>query len=189
MLRKSITCISLLFIGYGITFFGIDYHDKLEDIEENELEMAKYFERKVIPKENPYVAVLEIPKLKFKRGLYKIKDPKSKLDKNIIFLDKSDMPDKEDSRVIIVGHSGATSNSYFKNIHKLKKKDKIYLYYDNVKYIYKVTDRYDIIKNGTLALESNHDKKTLTLVTCKGNTKQLVIIATLTKEEKEKDAN
>ena len=133
MLRKSITCISLLFIGYGITFFGIDYHDKLEDAHENEL--------------------------------------------------LTDMPDMQNSRVIIVGHSGATSNSYFKNIHKLKKKDTIYLYYDKIKYTYKVTDRYDIIKNGTLALESNHDKKTLTLVTCKGNTKQLVIIATLTKEE------
>ena len=185
MLRKSITCISLLFIGYGITFFGIDYHDKLEDAHENELLTAKYFERKVSskPKDNPYIAILEIPKLKFKRGLYEIKDPKSKLDKNIVFLDKSDMPDMQNSRVIIVGHSGATSNSYFKNIHKLKKKDTIYLYYDKIKYTYKVTDRYDIIKNGTLALESNHDKKTLTLVTCKGNTKQLVIIATLTKEE------
>ena len=41
-----------------------------------------------------------------------------------------------------------------------------------------------VVKNGTLALESNKDKKMLTLVTCKGNTKQLVIVATLTKQKK-----
>lgn len=191
MVRKSITCISLLFIGCGISYFGIDYQNQEIDKQENTMLISKYFEKKKLPEskkkissKKEYVAVLEIPKIKLKRGLYSITNPKSKLDKNIIFLDKSDMPNKKNSRVIIVGHSGTSNKAYFHNLYKLKYKDTIILYYDNVKYTYKVSDIYDIIKSGTLALESNQDKKTLTLVTCKGNNKQLVIISTLMKEEK-----
>ena len=57
--------------------------------------------------------------------------------------------------------------------------DIIYLYYDNERYVYKVSDIYEITKNGTLALESNKDNKTLTLITCKDSKKQLVIVSTL----------
>ena len=191
MVRKSITCISLLFIGCGITYFGLDYHNQLTSLSTNELLVEKYFEKEKTnnkqnsnPRKNNYIAILEIPKIKFKRGLYKIDNPLSNIDKNIIFLDSSDMPNEKNSRVIIVGHSGATSNAYFKNLYKLKKSNNLLLYYDNIKYTYKITDIYEVVKNGTLALESNKDKKMLTLVTCKGNTKQLVIVATLTKQKK-----
>ena len=183
MVRKSITCISLLFVGYGISYFYINNSKMYKDLNRNELLMTKYFENDTTVK-NPYVALLEIPKIGFKRGLYEQKNPESILSKNIIFLDVSDMPDKDLSRVIIVGHSGDTSNSYFKYLYKLKNNDKIYLYYKNIKYIYEVKDIYEITKNGTLALEPNKTNKTLTLVTCKGTSKQLVIISTLTKEEK-----
>lgn len=182
MLRKSLTCISLLFVGCGISYFGIDYHEKLEDTSTNELLIGHYFKREEQVKDE-FIAILEMPKLKFKRGLYAIENPNNMIDKNIAFLDKSDMPSDDNSRVIIAGHSGNRSNSYFKNLYKLKNKDKIYLYYNNIKYIYEVTDRYDIIKNGTMALEPNHNKKTLTLVTCKSSNKQLVIISTLKKQE------
>lgn len=57
------------------------------------------------------------------------------------------------------------------------------MYYNGIKYVYQINDIYEIKKSGKLALESNKDKKTLTLVTCKGSNKQLVIISTLTKEE------
>ena len=131
-----------------------------------------------------YVAILQIPKIDFKRGLYKESSPENKISKNIVFLDSSDMPDKNNSRIIIVGHSGAPSNAYFKNLYKLVINDILILYYDDYKYTYKVTDIYEIKKTGTLALESNKETKTLTLVTCKGLDRQLVIVSTLTKEEK-----
>ncbi len=194
MVKKSITCISLLFIGCGISYFSFDYYNHVKDMNDNELLVESYFDNnhtlratsdnkesnKII---NNYVAVLIIPKLNFKRGLYEQHSPESELSKNIIFLDSSDMPNKENSRVIIVGHSGDTSNAYFKYLYKLKYKDILYLYFNGVKYSYQISDIYDIKKNGTLALESNKDKKTLTLVTCKGSNKQLVIISTLIKEE------
>lgn len=194
MVKKSITCISLLFIGCGISYFCLDYYNHIEDINNNELLIDDYFyndnkleektEDKTSNKQtNNYVAVLAIPKLNFRRGLYEQHNPESELSKNIIFLDSSDMPNKENSRVIIVGHSGDTSNSYFKYLYKLKYKDTIYLYYNGIKYVYQVNDIYEIKKSGKLALESNKTKKTLTLVTCKGSDKQLVIISTLTKEE------
>lgn len=199
MVKKSVTCISLLFIGYGISYLYLDYRNKVIDLNNNELLLGKYFEREeetntniitteinndaAVTKEE-YISILEIPRINFKRGLYDKESKDSIVDKNIIFLDKSDMPNQVNSRVIIVGHSGDTSNSYFKYLYKLKHNDKLYLYYNNVKYIYKVNDIYEIKKNGTLAVESNTDKKTLTLVTCKGSSKQLVIVSILQKEEK-----
>lgn len=189
MVKKSITCISLLFIGCGISYFCLDKTNGIIDLENNELLVGKYFSKEEKNKESnvkkeEYVAILQIPKIKFRRGLYKENSPQNKLSKNIIFLDSSDMPNKDNSRVIIVGHSGAPSNAYFKNLYKLDIKDEVILYYDNQKYIYKVSDIYEIKKTGNLALESNRENKTLTLVTCSGLDKQLVIVSTLTKEEK-----
>lgn len=196
MVRKSITCISLLFIGCGISYFCFDKTYSVIDSKNNELLIGKYFKREIKNNNNEidiknnnvskeeYIAVLQIPKINFKRGLYKENSPENKLSKNIIFLDSSDMPNKDNSKVIIVGHSGAPSNAYFKNLYKLNFKDKLILYYDNYKYIYEVSDIYEIKKTGNLALESNKGVKTLTLVTCKGLDKQLVIVSTLTKEEK-----
>lgn len=186
MVKKSVTCISLLFIGYGISYFCLDYCRGIKDLNNNELLIGKYFDndsdKRAVNKVD-YSAVLEIPKIKFKRGLFDIDSKDNNLEKNIVFLDKSDMPNENNSRVIIVGHSGDTSNSYFKYLYKIKFKDILYLYYNNTKYTYKVTDIYEIKKTGKLALESNNNK-TLTLVTCKGSDKQLVIISTLYKEEK-----
>lgn len=189
MVKKSITCISLLFIGCGISYFCLDKTNGIIDLQNNELLVGKYFSKEEKNKESnvkkeEYVAILQIPKIKFRRGLYKENSPQNKLSKNIIFLDSSDMPNKDNSRVIIVGHSGAPSNAYFKNLYKLDIKDEVILYYDNQKYIYKVSDIYEIKKTGNLALESNRENKTLTLVTCSGLDKQLVIVSTLTKEEK-----
>lgn len=195
MVKRSITCISLLFIGCGISYFCIDKTTGIIDVNNNELLIAKYFEREELSnyeksskkskeKKEEYIAVLQIPKINFKRGLYKENSPKNKLSKNIMFLDSSDMPNKNNSKVIIVGHSGAPSNAYFKNLYKLNIKDELILYYDNRKYIYRVSDIYEIKKTGNLALESNKESKTLTLVTCKGLDKQIVIVSTLTKEEK-----
>ncbi len=189
MVKKSITCISLLFIGCGISYFCLDKTNSIIDLKNNELLVGKYFSKEENNKESnvkkeEYIAILQIPKIKFRRGLYKENSPQNKLSKNIIFLDSSDMPNKDNSRVIIVGHSGAPSNAYFKNLYKLDIKDEVILYYDNRKYIYKVSDIYEIKKTGNLALESNRENKTLTLVTCSGLDKQLVIVSTLTKEEK-----
>ena len=183
MTKRKITCISLLFIGCGITYFYLDTRNNIQDIVRNNIEIEAYYNNKPgSVNTTRYISILEIPSIKLKRGLYPINDPLSKIENNIIFLDKSDMPDKKNSTVIIVGHSGDTSNSYFKNLYKLKYKDEIILDYDNTRYRYMVTDIYEIKKNGQLAIESNKDKRTITLVTCKGNKKQLVVIGTQVKE-------
>lgn len=184
MVRQSITCISLLFIGCGISYYCFDKYNSIKEINNNELLTYNYlYNKNSKSNKKQYISILEIPSINFKRGLYKKKSPESELSKNIIFLDESDMPDKKNSKVIIVGHSGAPSNAYFKNLYRLKLKDDIILYYKNKQYDYIVTDIYEIKKNGTLALESNKSNKTLTLVTCKGMDRQLVIVSTLKKEK------
>ena len=117
---KKFTCISLLFIGCGITYLYLDMGNSIQDKVRNNIEIEAYYNTKPDRTNTTrYVAILEIPSIKLKRGLYPVNDPLSKIENNIIFLDKSDMPDKKNSTVIIVGHSGDTTNSYFKNLYKL----------------------------------------------------------------------
>lgn len=175
MLKNKLTCIGLLFIGCSLSFYYIDYQNNIEVINDNELLMEKFYTKR----KSEYVAILEIPNIKFKRGLYNKESSNNIIDKNIVFLNSSDMPSEINSRVVIVGHSGDDSNSYFKNLYKLKRTNLMHLYYENYKYTYKISDIYEVKKTGTIALESKKDISTLVLVTCKGYTKQLVIIGEL----------
>ena len=66
--------------------------------------------------------------------------------------------------------------SYFKNLYKLKNGDIIYLEYDNYNYKYVVDNIYLIDKTGKAEIRRDNTKETITLITCFGKDKQLVII-------------
>ena len=59
------------------------------------------------------------------------------------------------------------------------------IYYQGVKYIYKVDEIYDVFKDGSIEIKRNQNKNTLTLITCRKNTKdkQFVIILYLMVKE------
>ena len=84
--------------------------------------------------------------------------------------------------VIIAGHSGSARISYFRKLDQLVIGDKASLNYKGKVYNYKIVDIYDIDKTGKAEIIREKNKSTLTLITCRHNTKkQIVVIAELIK--------
>lgn len=139
------------------------------------------YEKKEIITE--YLAVLEIPKLNIKKGIYPKESSLNKVSKNIEIMKESDMPDKENGNFILAGHSGNGRTAYFKNLYKLENNDIAYVYYNGGRLAYKLVNKYDIQKTGEASIVRNSKKTTLTLITCKNKTdKQTIYIFELLKE-------
>lgn len=132
-----------------------------------------------------YLMVLEINKINLKKGLYNINSNKNKVSKNIEILTNSNMPNEDNSTIILASHSGNSKISYFKNLYKLENNDIITLYYNSMKYNYIINKKYEINKTGHLEINKKKNTKTLILITCNANdkTKQLVIESEQYKEE------
>jgi len=189
----------MLFISLG--FFSYKYFNNYL-LKEKEKKSVEYYVEKIkdkvininedIIEEDTsndlidYVAVLEIPKLNLVRGLVDKDNILNNVDKNIQVLKESTMPNVEYSNLYLAAHSGNSSVSYFKDLDRLIYEDKVYIYYENIKYIYKVVKLYEIDKNGYAEIERRGGTKHLILVTCiDGTEKQLVIICDLEEERKE----
>ena len=97
----------------------------------------------------------------------------SNVDNGIIYLKESDF---NRNFYILAAHSGNSSISYFKNIHRLEKGDVIILNIGNKKNKFIVTEKYYVEKNGKIILKKNLSN-TLYLTTCDkyNNNRQLII--------------
>lgn len=128
-----------------------------------------------------YIAVLEIPKINLKRGLFPINDKNNNVDKNVEILQNSDMPNVTNGTLALAGHSGNSRIAYFHKLYKLKENDQVYIYYQNIKYIYQVSkiERQD--KDGTINFTKTKDTTELILTTCdqQNKGKQIVVVAKL----------
>lgn len=154
------------------------------DIDEEEIKEQPKQEEKKTPNYN-YIGVLEIPKINIKRGFLNIKDKGNNVNKNLQVIKGSDMPNVKNGNLIIAAHSGNSYISYFKNLHKLSNDDVAYVYFNNIKYTYKVAGKYDAEKSGKVTIHRDNKKNTLTLITCSqtDKTKQIVYILELESEE------
>lgn len=127
-----------------------------------------------------YMGVLEIPSINLKRGFYHFDSRQNNVKYNIQVLTKSN---PKTGNLMLAAHSGNAYNAFFKDLNKLSLQDDIYVYYDNIKYIYRVSNinYQDKIGYITVLQEPN----TLTLTTCsqeyKG--KQLIIVGRLIDKE------
>ena len=128
-----------------------------------------------------YIAVLEIPKISLKRGLFSINDKNNNVDKNVEILQNSDMPNVTNGTLALAGHSGNSRIAYFHRLYKLKENDQVFIYYQNEKYIYQVSkiERQD--KDGTINFTKTKDTTELILTTCdqQNKGKQIVVVAKL----------
>lgn len=128
-----------------------------------------------------YIAVLDIPKINLKRGLFPINDKNNNVDKNVEILKNSDMPNVTNGTLALAGHSGNSRIAYFHKLYKLKENDQVYIYYQNEKYIYQVSkiERQD--KDGTISFTKTKDTTELILTTCdqQNKGKQIVVVAKL----------
>lgn len=153
-----------------------EFYNIEEDTEgDNTEEPQKQEEVKEQVKVN-YIAVLKIPKINLERGLV---DPNSYLNNvkyNLQWIDGSSMPDQENGNVIIAGHSGSARISYFRKLDKLAIGDEAFIDYKGKVYNYKIVDIYDIDKTGTAEIIREKNKSTLTLITCRHNTKKQIVV-------------
>ncbi len=135
-------------------------------------------------KSNSYIAVLEIPKIGLRKGLFPPDSNNNDVNKNITII-SSQMPNEEHSTFILASHSGTSNVSFFNKLNKLRNGDKVYVYYKGIKYKYMIYDYYEEKKTGSIIIKSNSNIKTIVLTTCKpiSFNKQLVYIGYLYDEE------
>lgn len=154
-----------------------EFFEEVEEVKNDE-EVSTIVEEKVetsSPTYN-YIAILEIPNINLKRGLVDYNSKYNNVKYNIQIIEHSQMPNVENSNLILASHNGTSNVSFFKDLYKLKEDSLIYLYYDGYKYIYKLNNSYDTDKDGKVEIVRNRYKNTITLITCKRNTKDKQIV-------------
>lgn len=132
-----------------------------------------------------YIAVLEVPSISLKRGLVDKNSKANNVSQNVQILGKSDMPDVNNGTLYLASHSGTSHISFFKHLDKVKNEDPIYIYYNHVRYIYKVTKIYEEVKDGNISVYKDRSKTNLILTTCTPNHKgyQLIVVSELVNQE------
>ena len=141
-------------------------------------------EREKIAKE--FIGYLEIKKINLKQGLVSKKSYYNDVKYNIQMISTSDYPDKNLGNVILAAHSGTGYLAFFKNLYKLNKGDEAKITYKNYVYTYKIVNIYNVLKTGTVKINRDVHKTTLTLITCTHNSKteQTVYILELSSKVK-----
>lgn len=126
-----------------------------------------------------YLGVLEIPKIRLKRGFYGVGNRYNNIKYNVTVVEGADMPDVQYGNLILMAHSGDSYISYFAYLYKLSIGDDCYVTYNGVNYHYKIVDIYEVTKNGVVSIKRDRGKNTLTMITCTkdSDTLQTVYIA------------
>ena len=149
---------------------------EVEEIEE-EIEATPVYEE---PADENYIAVLSIPKIGLKRGLYRKDYYKNSIEYNVTIHEKSDTPEDKNGNVILMAHSGTGNIAFFKDVYKLDIGDTASIEYNGKKYTYKIVNMYDVPKTGTVEIKRNHSKNVMTIITCRhGTNNQIVVILEL----------
>ena len=189
---------SLIFIGLLINVLAIIHNNRTTNSEM--LEIQTFFENEQPDKvvvdnqgniidvrkrtTTNYVAILEIPKINLKNGLVDKNSKANTVRRNIETMQPSDMPNVVNGNLILAAHSGTGRVAFFRNLHKLEKSDEIFIYYEGLKYTYRVFDIYDVEKTGKIQLKTYINKTILTLITCRIRTNnQIVIVSELISTE------
>lgn len=164
---------------YEPTFKYEDKSDKKVVNEEIKNEGAIKIEKVKNVRSDDYLGIIEIPKINLQKRLYDINSYQNDVNKNIEILDSSDMPNVLGGNLILAAHNGNTSVGYLRNLHKLKLGDEVNISYNDVNYTYEITKIYDVLKTGKVNIKRDKSKTTITLITCLGSDRQLVVIGYL----------
>ncbi|MBD9106492.1 sortase [bacterium] len=123
---------------------------------------------------NNYYGFLIIPSLNMTYGFYDTQSKLNDVNKNVALIDSN-----IENTYILAAHSGMGNLAYFNDLKYLRKKDKIYLKFENKTLEYEVVNIRSNIKNGKIRIKNKENQ--LILTTCdqikKGN--QLIIEANL----------
>lgn len=176
-LRKKVLLISIILICFIIKDINIEEDIQIPPV----LEKKSLSISTTINTKNNIIGEIEIPKINLKKELFGINDINNDVEKNIEILKESSMPNIENGNFILAAHSGVSKKAFFKNLYKLKENDIIIIYYNNLKYEYKVTNIYTELKKDGITIYRDLNKSTITLTTCAKDYKnnQLVVIGEL----------
>lgn len=124
-----------------------------------------------------YLGYIEFPNYNIKR-LIKTGTDKNILDKGFVgTLSVSANLDDEFGNIILAGHS---TKNIFQKLHYMKVNDEIRIVTHTNTYIYQITEKHIINETDMSYFKKINDKKILTLVTCKNNGYQrLIVVAEL----------
>ena len=98
--------------------------------------------------------------------MYNIDSSLNHVNKNVLVVKGSTMPDIEYSNLILAAHSGIGSTAFFRNLDKLQMQDIANIYFEGKAYTYQLVDFYQEEKDGTITIHRELRKKHLTLITC-----------------------
>lgn len=127
-----------------------------------------------------YEMILEIPKINLKKGILKKKDKDNNIEKNVTILSNSSYPNKE-GNIYLAAHSGNGNKSFFNDLKKVKISDKANLYFNDIKYEYRVTEIKEISKRENISVMTT-TRNNLILITCSQTNKDKYLIVILNKD-------
>lgn len=113
-----------------------------------------------------YIGYLRVPSINLDRGFVSMDNPYNYVNYNIQLIQGSSMPDVANGNLILAGHKGTSSVSYFSKLHNLTLGAQAEVEYNNKTYNYKLVNIYNVAKDGTVEIVRNPNIKTLTLITC-----------------------
>lgn len=119
-----------------------------------------------------YIGYLNVPDVNIKRGFVDINSKYNSISYNVTVIKGSTMPDVENGNLILAAHRGNSSVSFFDKLYKLKDGAEALVTYNGHVYTYKLVNRYNVPKNGTIKILRNGEINTLTLITCTRNDKK-----------------
>ncbi len=188
-----ITGFLLFFIGVSLLAFNVYQKINLDTEEKNAIKNfyieednnkkddsieEPQEEKKEVKSNNKinYIALLKIPKINLERGLVDRNSYLNNINYNVEILKDSSSPDEKNGNVILAAHSGNARVSYFRKLDKLTVNDEIIIIYNGKTYTYTVVNIYDIEKNGAAKIIRNKNASSITLVTCRHNTNNQIIV-------------
>ncbi len=113
-----------------------------------------------------YLGVLEIPKIGLKRGFYNTDSKYNNIKYNVTMVEGSSLPDVNNGNLILIAHSGDSYISFFAYLYRLEIGDSAFVTYNGESYQYDIVNIYEVPKTGAVKIIRNHDRTTLTMVTC-----------------------
>lgn len=176
--------ISMVIYIYVFCLGNVSSYQKIDNknkISHNSYELEKTNVNTSIFKEKKedVFASVRIPKINLNRNLYSIDSKENTVDKNIQIIKESNMPDEVNGNFILAAHSGLSSIAFFHNLYKLENGDEVFINYLNKDYKYIISDKYDVLKTGKVSIKRDKNRSTITMITCVGKDRQLVVIGYL----------
>lgn len=160
--KKIIVCsIVVILIGFG--YLGLYFYRYYTDLYNNKTAYEAFIahdDNVVVEDRYRYNSLLEIPRVKLKRGILDINDDYNDVKYNI------ELVYENSNAIILASHNGNNYNSYFGRLNMLEYGDEIYYYKDNMVYKYVYSDSYKIRKNGYADIYYDKDKRAIILCTC-----------------------